>query len=440
MITTINNEHKKLNFSSEREQSQACLNSAEHEKNQGRKVLNVPNLRFPEFQGEWKNTTIGEIATIKNGPFGSVLHAEDYVDEGMPIVTTEHFKSGNLPLSKNGIPQVSEDDYCRLKGYRLETDDIVFSRVGSVDINAHVEHVQQGWLFSGRVLRVRPIKSVNSLCLHYVLSTESVKRDIRNRAVGQTMPSINTPILSNTGIYMSQSEAEQKKIANLLSIIDERISTQSKIIEDLKKLKSAISKHLFSRKDLLETTIRLADIATLKNGYAFQSSKYDTKGKWKILTIANVSGERYINDDDCNCIINLPNDIQDHQVLKEGDILISLTGNVGRVSLCKAGNILLNQRVGLLCITKNVNQEFLYQVLSSRRFENSMVACGQGAAQMNIGKGDVENFVLPYSSNANNIHLIARILHSYDECIINEQQELTLLTMQKQYLLDQMFI
>ena len=50
---TINNEHKKLNFLSEREQNQACLNSAEHEKNQGRKVLNVPNLRFPEFQGEW---------------------------------------------------------------------------------------------------------------------------------------------------------------------------------------------------------------------------------------------------------------------------------------------------------------------------------------------------------------------------------------------------
>lgn len=226
----------------------------------------------------------------------------------------------------------------------------------------------------------------------------------------------------------------------MLNLIDERIATQNKIIEDLKKLKSAISKHLFSRKDLLETTIRLTDIATLKNGYAFQSSKYDTQGKWKILTIANVSGERYINDDDCNCIINLPNDIQDHQILKEGDILISLTGNVGRVSLCKSGAYLLNQRVGLLQIEGNIDKEFLYQVLSSRRFENSMVACGQGAAQMNIGKGDVENFVLPYSSNSNNIHLVARILHSYDECIINELRELTLLTMQKQYLLRQMFI
>ena len=203
---------------------------------------------------------------------------------------------------------------------------------------------------------------------------------------------------------------------------------------------SAISKHLFAQRDLLETTICLSDIATLKNGYAFQSSKYNALGKWKILTISNVSGDRYINDKDCNCIISLPNDIQDHQVLKEGDILISLTGNVGRVSLCNNGDYLLNQRVGLLQLEKNVNQEFLYQILSSRRFENSMRACSQGAAQMNIGKGDVESYVLPYSSNVNNILLVAKILHSCDEYIINERRMQTLLTMQKQNLLTQMFI
>ena len=67
MTTTKNNEHKKLNFSSEREQSQACLNSAEHEKNQGRKVLNVPNLRFKEFEGEWKELGLSELLDFKNG-------------------------------------------------------------------------------------------------------------------------------------------------------------------------------------------------------------------------------------------------------------------------------------------------------------------------------------------------------------------------------------
>ena len=436
----IDNKDKKvLKSSIEREQNEVAC-SAECEKIKGSKNLNVPPLRFPEFSGEWKCTTIGNIGDIKNGPFGSVLHAEDYVENGIPIVTTEHFKTGLMPSDKFGIPQVSNEDYIRLKGYRLETNDIVFSRVGSVDINAHVGIEQNGWLFSGRVLRVRPKYDIDSLFLHYALSTEAVKRDIRNRAVGQTMPSINTPILSSTTIQLPKDLFEQKKVAHFLRLLDERIITQNKIIEDLKKLKSAISKHLFARKDLLETTICLSNIATLKNGYAFQSGKYNALGKWKILTITNVPGERYINDEDYNCIINLPNDIQDHQVLKEGDILISLTGNVGRVSLCKDGDYLLNQRVGLLQLAKNVNQEFLYQILSSQRFENSMIACGQGAAQMNIGKGDVESYVLPYSSNVNNILLVAKILHSYDEYIINEQRKLTLLTMQKQYFLAQMFI
>ena len=213
--------------------------------NNENKVLNVPPLRFPEFSGEWKCTTIGNIGDIKNGPFGSVLHAEDYVENGIPIVTTEHFKTGLMPSDKFGIPQVSNEDYIRLKGYRLETNDIVFSRVGSVDINAHVGIEQNGWLFSGRVLRVRPKYDIDSLFLHYALSTEAVKRDIRNRAVGQTMPSINTPILSSTTIQLPKDLFEQKKVAHFLRLLDERIITQNKIIEDLKLLKSAIRKKVF---------------------------------------------------------------------------------------------------------------------------------------------------------------------------------------------------
>ena len=112
-------------------------------------------------------------------------------------------------------------------------------------------------------------------------------------------------------------------LISVLGFCEEITVSTIPLIKDCLCCRSAISKHLFARKDLLETTICLSNIATLKNGYAFQSSKYNALGKWKILTITNVSGERYINDEDCNCIINLPNDIQDHQVLKEGDILIS---------------------------------------------------------------------------------------------------------------------
>ena len=244
------------------------------------KNLNVPNLRFPEFSGEWDITTIGEISNIKNGPFGSVLHAEDYVSDGIPIVTTEHFKSGSLPIVKDGIPQVSEQDYIRLKGYKLQTNDIVFSRVGSVDINAYVSDTQNGWLFSGRVLRVRPISSVNSLCLHFVLSTEKVKQSIRSRAVGQTMPSINTPILSITNIFLPKSLEEQRKISIFLALIDARLETQKKIIEKYESLIRGLCEKLTRQGDTNKSINECLEChsSTLQESEVLETGRYPVYG------------------------------------------------------------------------------------------------------------------------------------------------------------------
>ena len=414
--------------------------------NNDKKVLNVPALRFPEFSGEWKKCKVSDLLDFYSTNSLSWEQLEydtnammnlhyGLIHVGLPTM---------VDLAKDKLPNIKEDNMPT--NFELcKEGDVAFADA-SEDTNEVAKTIEFYNLAEKNVVcglhtihgRDNKHKTVVGF-KGYTFSSTVFHNQIRRIAQGTKIYSISTKNFSECYIGLP-SKPEQTKIATLLRLIDERVATQNKIIEDLKKLKSAISKHLFARKDLLETTICLSNIATLKNGYAFQSGKYNALGKWKILTITNVSGERYINDEDYNCIINLPNDIQDHQVLKEGDILISLTGNVGRVSLCKDGDYLLNQRVGLLQLAKNVNQEFLYQILSSQRFENSMIACGQGAAQMNIGKGDVESYVLPYSSNVNNILLVAKILHSYDEYIINEQRKLTLLTMQKQYFLAQMFI
>ena len=402
--------------------------------NNENKKLNVPNLRFPEFQGEWEESTIGEEFDLYSGNTPSRLNKEHF-NGAINWISSGELKEHYIADTKE---KISDEAAKTLKMLPIGTFVIAIYGLEADGVRGTGSITKSESTISQACMAFTSKGKVQNEFLYSWYKKQGNVIGIRY-AQGTKQQNLSYDIIEKFKIAYPTFQ-EQKKLNKFIALLDERIATQYKVIEDLKKLKCAISKHLFSRKDLLETTIRLADIATLKNGYAFQSSKYNILGKWKILTIANVSGERYINEEDCNCIINLPNDIQGHQVLKEGDILISLTGNVGRVSLCKDGNYLLNQRVGLLHITKNVNQEFLYQVLSSRRFENSMVACGQGAAQMNIGKGDVENFVLPYSSNANNIHLVARILHSYDECIINELRELTQLTMQKQYLLAQMFI
>ena len=433
----IDNKDKKvLKSSIEREQNElAC--SAEREKIKGSKNLNVPHLRFPEFSGDWYSYTLTDFMSFKNGMnpdakrFGRGIKFISVMD----ILNNQFICYDNIRASV----EVIEGD---IETYGVNYGDILFQRSSETleDVGqANVYLDRKPAVFGGFVIRGKSKGNYHPVFFRYLLASPTARKRIIVKGAGAQHFNIGQDGLSRVCLNIPSIQ-EQEKIAKLFECVDTRIATQNKIIEDLKKLKSAISKHLFARKDLLETTICLSNIATLKNGYAFQSGKYNALGKWKILTITNVSGERYINDEDCNCIINLPDDIQDHQVLKEGDILISLTGNVGRVSLCKDGDYLLNQRVGLLQLAKNVNQEFLYQILSSQKFENSMIACGQGAAQMNIGKGDVESYVLPYSSNGNNILWVAKILHSYDECIINELRRLTLLTMQKQYLLTQMFI
>ena len=394
-------------------------------------------MRFPEFSGEWEEHTLSEYLEFKNGLNPDAKR----IGSGLPFISVMDILSEGVINYDNIRGKVNATEK-EIECFGVKDGDLLFQRSSETleDVGrANVYMDNRTAIYGGFVIRGRKIGNYDPLFFKYLLATPLARKRTCRMGAGAQHFNIGQEGLSKISLYFPSIE-EQRKIAEFLSLIDERIATQNKIIEDLKKLKSAISKHLFTRKDLLETTICLSEIATLRNGYAFQSSKYNALGKWKILTITNVSGERHINDEDCNCIINLPDDIQDHQVLKEGDILISLTGNVGRVSLCKDGDYLLNQRVGLLQLAKNVNQEFLYQILSSQKFENSMIACGQGAAQMNIGKGDVESYVLPYSSNGNNILWIAKILHSYDECIINEQRRLTLLTMQKQYLLTQMFI
>ena len=326
--------------------------------------------------------------------------------------------------------------------YGVNYGDILFQRSSETleDVGqANVYLDSKPAIFGGFVIRGKSKGNYNPLFFRYLLASPTARKRIIVKGAGAQHFNIGQDGLSKVSLDIPCMQ-EQKKIGKLLQCVDARIVTQNKIIEDLRKLKSAISKLLLLRSDLLEKRIPISEVGTLKNGYAFQSSSYDPVGEYEILTITNVAGERYICSEGCNHILTKPSDIQSHQELKANDILISLTGNVGRVSLCKEGKFLLNQRVGLLQLDSAVNKEFIYQVLSSRNFEQSMLSSSQGAAQMNIGKGDVENYIIPYSDNPKNLHKISLMLNSYDTQILIEDRRLQLLNRQKVYLLASLFI
>ena len=261
--------------------------------------------------------------------------------------------------------------------------------------------------------------------------------EIAEVAQGASIVHLHSNDIKNLYLYFP-SYNEQLKIAEFSELLDNRIVAQSKIIKELKSYKNIVSNKLLYSDKSVENN-RLSSFATLKNGYAFKSSEYEKNGIFKIITIANVTGERYINTENCNKVNFLPTDIQKHQQLKNNDILISLTGNIGRVSLCNQNNCLLNQRVGLLEIKDSNLVEYIYQCLANKHFKKEMTLKGQGAAQLNIGKDDIENYKIPICQKEKK-NKICCLLKSLDKKIAIEEKILNDYQLIKKYLLSNMFI
>ena len=207
-----------------------------------------------------KEKFLRELADIQTGPFGSQLHKEDYVADGTPIVTVEHL--GNKMFSEQNLPRVSNTDKNRLKKYVLKQGDIVFSRVGSVDRCSYVDQKHDGWMFSGRCLRVRPTSEIDSEYLYYYFCLEETKQFVRNIAVGATMPSINTKLLGEVVVTFPELE-QQKRISGILSAIDSKIEVNQKINDNLEQQAATLFSSLYNRSN---TEVRYTDLIQILGG------------------------------------------------------------------------------------------------------------------------------------------------------------------------------
>ncbi len=209
--------------------------------------------------GEWRETIYGRFSAdslvdslsnlcvtrsgIQTGPFGSQLHQRDYVPVGTPIITVEHL--GQNRITTQDLPYVSDCDRVRLSRYALQEGDIVFSRVGSVDRRALVRKEEEGWLFSGRCLRVRPdSRKIDSGYLSYFFGLATFQEYVRSIAVGATMPSLNTKILSDVPIVYPPLPT-QRAIAHVLGTLDDKIELNRRMNETLESMARAIFQDWF---------------------------------------------------------------------------------------------------------------------------------------------------------------------------------------------------
>ena len=193
---------------------------------------------------------------VQTGPFGAQLHAEDYVDEGVPLILIRNV--GDMRIDDTNIPKVSYADAERLSIYRLREGDIIFSRVGSIGRIALCTERENGWIISGQMLRLRITNSfVNKEFITYAFRSSSLLTYIELQSVGSTRESINTEILRNMPLPIP-GIIEQKIIADFLdrqtARIDLIIEKTQRSIDLLRERRSAlITAAVTGQIDLRET-------------------------------------------------------------------------------------------------------------------------------------------------------------------------------------------
>lgn len=176
----------------------------------------------------WEVITLGEISdrtggVIQTGPFGSQLHQSDYKTEGVPVVMPKDLINGRIAVDT--IARVDEEDASRLSRYRLQKGDVVYGRRGDIGRRALVTSREETWLCGTGCLLIRLGEtSIKSILLYLYLGRPEVVAWIANKAVGATMPNLNTGILRSITTIVPSQEVQEKAFA-LLDPVFEAIHT-----------------------------------------------------------------------------------------------------------------------------------------------------------------------------------------------------------------------
>ncbi len=197
---------------------------------------------------DWEVLTLGEVCrraggNVQTGPFGSQLHASDYVSDGIPSVMPQNI--GDNRILEAGIARISEQDALRLSKYRIQEGDIVYSRRGDVERRALVRKEENGWLCGTGCLRIRFGEGVvyPIYAAHY-LGHPAVREWIVRHAHGATMPNLNTTILSELP-FVLPSWSEQVSIGDSLEAFSKKIDINLRIKQTLEAMAQAIFKSWF---------------------------------------------------------------------------------------------------------------------------------------------------------------------------------------------------
>ena len=399
------------------------------------KTLNVPPLRFPGFTDEWKKTTLGEIGETM---IGLTYSPKDVVENGGTIV----FRSSNI---QNGM--IDYSDLVRVtkpikeRIITKEKDILICARNGSqrlIGKNTLLRESDAGNTFGAFMMVYR---SDDNDIIHPLLSTKQYVSQVAEN-LGARINQITTSDLNSFEFFLPQESEEKRKIGELFALINERIATQNKIIEDLKKLKSAIIDKLLGRVQTAQSDrmVKLGEIGKFTRGLTYSAEDIVEDGGIVVVRANNLSNGEAVNF--YNEIVRVDKPISDSQLLKYGDMVICMANGssalVGKASYYNETTDSI-ATIGAFCGIYRSDKKIVRWLLQTNKYKRVIHKSLQGGngAIANLTPNDILglSFIIPKQEPS-----IVELLQGFDEKLDIEISLLHSLQKEKQYLLSQMFI
>ena len=396
--------------------------------NKDKKVLNVPVLRFPEFTEEWKRCIIGELTTKVGSGVTPRGGEAVYKSEGHPFVRSQNVGLGHLML--DDIAYIDEDTHQRQKNTELQLDDVLLNITGaSIGRSALVNQQIVGGNVNQHVCIIRANKKLIPSFLCNFLLSQYGQKQIESFQAGGNRQGLNFEQIRSIKIGLPSLE-EQKKIADLLLLIEQRITTQSKIIEDWKKLKSAIVEELYS--------------ATKGETYSFRQLLEVVNEKNRKLEYTNVLSASQelgmIKRSDINIDIKFEQDsICGYKIVRNGDYVVHLRSFQGGFAFSDKTGI-CSPAYTILRPNDLVVYGYLSHFFTSRLFIKSLKLVTYGIRDgRSINVDEWLNMTVILPTIQEQLHII-EIINSISSKLYNETRIYDSLLRQKSYLLKAMFI
>ncbi len=355
------------------------------------------------------------------------------------------YSSSSINLEEVSVPMIKDRAFIPKVGDLLVDGDLIMADASEdyegVGVTVSVHGIGDKKIIGGLhtfVLRDNKNKT-DKYFRQYIFRNPKMRNSLQKVANGVSVYGISKTAVSKILLPIPPI-LEQRRIVAILETWDKAIDELIKLIAFKQQIKNGLMEKILNGVVRLKgfyepwKTVELGKVCEFYNGYAFKSTTYRPNGLYKIITIANVqNGKMEIAG--TKKIDMTPDNVTDEQKLEIGDILISMTGNVGRICLVSEKGCLLNQRVGKI-VPRKIDKDLLFYVLRYPRFLASMIESAQGGAQDNVSVKDIKKykFLMPISEVEQTA--ISKILLEADAEIRLLEKKLMNFQSQKIYLLN----